>query len=106
MTTLQNKCKHYDKGYCMFKEKCNYYHPSINCTDNCDNKRQCQKRHRLKCKYGKGCYFLKNNICEYNHENQESTDVTLASNDGDSIQAHKVIMAEYKDSYDKETEKV
>ena len=84
------KCKYFDKGYCKYKDKCPYYHPTIDC-EQCENSTMCNKRHRSMCKYENICYFNKTNSCEYKHLD-ESSDVTMASTDNEQIQAHKVIL--------------
>ena len=88
----KKKCKFYNKGYCKHKENCKYYHPTNDCKI-CDNARTCRNRHRSICKYGNNCYHNKAKVCEYKHTGNDLTDVTMANNDDQQIQAHKVILA-------------
>ena len=94
MTTNEEpeKCYHYDKGYCKFKNKCPLYHPNEDCIKNCDEK-QCKFRHRRKCRNGENCFF-KSKSCEYVHVITDLNDVTLADGDNKTKKAHKVILAE------------
>ena len=82
------KCYYFNKGYCKFKNKCKYYHPTCDCQNKCENRKTCTKRHRRLCKYNDKCYFKQSNICEFLH-----IDVTLAAADNKQNEAHKVILA-------------
>ena len=62
-------CKHFDNGYCRFKEECRFLHLKENCeSDQCDLN-VCLKRHpkfckyfrRKKCKFGDECLFKHKN---------------------------------------------
>ena len=77
----QQKCYYYDKGYCKFKDKCEFYHPNIECTNQCKNRRKCRNRHKIECKYGNDCHFLKNTSCEYLHLIIDLPDITLNNED-------------------------
>ena len=62
-------CKHYDNGYCRFKEDCKFFHPKEVCeTDQCDFN-VCQKRHPKFCKFfrRKKCKFV--DQCLFKHKN-------------------------------------
>ena len=72
-------CKHYDNGYCRFKEECKFFHPSEVCeTDHCDLN-VCQKRHpkfcryfrRKKCKFGDQCLFKHTNASSKQREESD-----------------------------------
>ena len=67
--TKENVCKHYNVGYCKFKAKCMFLHP----TEECDNK--CKritylKRHRKVCKLRNYCKKKKN---EFKHDQKSDT---------------------------------
>ena len=58
-----DKCEHFDRGFCKYKDLCPKVHPNINCEGNCEDKRVCTKRHKVSCKNGsssewKSCEFL------------------------------------------------
>ena len=68
--TKENVCKHYNVGYCKYKAKCMFLHP----TEECDNK--CKritglKRHRKICNHGDYCKHKQK--CEFNHDQKSDT---------------------------------
>ena len=64
----QNKCAHFDRGYCKFGEKCKNKHPDKVCNNkDCFNE-NCDFRHPNSCKYGPRCKFYQRNVCLYSHE--------------------------------------
>ena len=99
----QRKCYHFNKGYCKFKEKCDYYHPTIDCIDKCQVV-TCKYRHRNVCTYGDNCYHHKKQKCEYLHDSNNLPEVTLACEDEDQNKAHKVILTAPSTNKDIENE--
>ena len=91
MTTSQQKCHYYIKGYCKQKDKCIFYHPKTDCEKEC-NENKCMKRHRKLCKYGNYCYFGNKGVGEYMHKVLIFTDVTMANEENEINEAHKVIL--------------
>ena len=60
------KCKYYNKGFCKYREECNYFHPKDVCQEvNCNNKK-CKKRHPKQCRYKDEC--RRRSLCMYSHE--------------------------------------
>ena len=61
----KNICKYFDYGYCRFKSKCKFFHPSENCERGFCDIKSCPKRHpscckffrRKKCKFDDECLF-------------------------------------------------
>ena len=73
------KCKYFNRGYCLNKEACENLHNDKVCDDlDCDEK-NCDKRHPNPCRFGPRCQFNRRKECLYLH-------VTLVSND-DAIEA-------------------
>ena len=66
-----NKCLHFDRGYCKFKDLCTKVHPNINFEGTCEDKRLCTKRHHILCKSGSSCEWTS---CEFlrNTEKQDN----------------------------------
>ena len=71
------KCRHHNRGYCKFKEHCNFFHSLIICplflTDGiCRNKR-CLQRHPKDCRYwtrkNEGC--IRQTDCKYLHNEKK-----------------------------------
>ena len=62
-------CKYYQYGFCKKKFNCNLKHVKEECnTNNCD-KKTCEKRHRIICKYFEKYGRCKFGFsCEYKHE--------------------------------------
>ena len=60
------KCIYYNLGYCKKKENCEYFHPSDDCRENCNNF-SCRKRHRKECRGGSECFYHSSGICEFKH---------------------------------------
>ena len=67
------KCYYYNRGYCKKKQNCTFWHPLIECTENCIGKNKCTKRYMKKCKYGRRCHHNKQNLCEYKHDPHHET---------------------------------
>ena len=64
------KCKHYNVGYCRYKETCKLSHPKEDCENqNCSDKK-CPNRHRRRCRFGKSC--RRKEICEFIHKPKDS----------------------------------
>ena len=60
------KFSYYDKWHRKkYKAKCIQRHPPLDCDGQCDDKITCIKRHRVQCKEGTTCIYLKTNSCEY-----------------------------------------
>ena len=60
------KCKHNDKGYCKFENKCRKTHAVNVCIEKkCD--KNCNSRHPIPCKYRSKCKFLAKKICAFSH---------------------------------------
>ena len=63
------KCKHYNVGYCRYKDDCKFKHPKEDCESKNCSFRKCPKRHRRNCWYGEkckrreGCEFIHNKKC-------------------------------------------
>ena len=73
------KCKYFNRGYCLNKEACENLHNDKVCDDlDCDEK-NCDKRHPNPGRFGPRCKFNRRKECLYLH-------VTLVSND-DAIEA-------------------
>ena len=87
----QHKCYHFNRGYCKFKDQCNYYHPTIDCRSKCKDI-TCKFRHQNACTYGDNCYHHKSQTCEYLHESNDLPEVTLACEDEEQNETHKVIL--------------
>ena len=68
------KCTYYDRGFCIFGEKCTNKHPDKVCDDPNCYEENCDKRHPNPCKFGIRCNFNRKQICLYSH-------VTFASDD-------------------------
>ena len=68
------KCTYYDRGFCIFGDKCNNKHPDKVCDDPNCSEENCDKRHPNPCKFGIRCNFNRKQICLYSH-------VTFASDD-------------------------
>ena len=67
----ERKCKYFNCGYCKYKDKCKFSHPSKVCENylegKCDGK-ECPDRHPKKCKWfssKSGCY--RNKDCDFWH---------------------------------------
>ena len=73
------KCEHYNRGYCRNGERCQEHHPDKVCPDsNCFDEK-CPHRHPNPCKFGRRCVFNKKKICCYSH-------VTLVSDDAKKME--------------------
>ena len=69
-----DKCEHFDRGFCKYKDLYLKVHPNINCEGNCEDKRVCTKRHKVSCKNGSSCEWRS---CEFLHNtNQQENDPT------------------------------
>ena len=65
-----SKCKHYNVGYCRYKETCKLSHPKEDCENqNCSDKK-CPNRHRRRCRFCKSC--RRKEICEFIHKPKDS----------------------------------
>ena len=53
-------CKHFQTGYCKFREHCRKHHVSELCDKANCNSKACKKRHPTICKY-----FTAHNVCRY-----------------------------------------
>jgi hypothetical protein len=62
------KCRYYNQGYCKKKSECTYIHPSEDCEDDCSDSK-CPFRHRKLCINGENCYYNRQDVCEYRHDN-------------------------------------
>ena len=47
----ENVCKYHNVGYCKYREKCMFFHPTEDCDKKCE-RNICIKRHSKTCKYG------------------------------------------------------
>ena len=96
------KCKYYNRGYCRNKSGCKYYHPTSDCQEQCSIK-DCRFRHRNECRYKQYCYHYRKGQCEFIHNSIDSSNVPLATDDNQKIDAHQDILAEqgpnYEDQY-------
>ena len=81
---LKMKCQYYNKGYCKHKDKFQYYHPTANCKNKCENQNNCMNRHQKLCRYGTKCYHNRDKECEFLH-------VTLATSDDQKAEANTVM---------------
>ena len=70
-----SKCYYYNRGYCKKKNNCLFFHPTMDCIENCPGKTICNKRHRKHCKYGNNCYHNRQQICEFKHDKINSTHI-------------------------------
>ena len=73
-----DKCEHFDRGFCKYKDLCPKVHPNINCDGNCEDKRVCTKRHKISCQNGSSCKWKS---CEFlhvtNNQENEQTEVKV-----------------------------
>ena len=58
-------CGYYDKGYCMYKDKCKYVHPKEVCQKSFCKGKKCFRRHPKSCRYKQHCRRGSN--CLYMH---------------------------------------
>ena len=69
MSSLQQKCRFQNEGFCKFREKCRFRHVKEICHNGQCEKRTCPRRHQRKCKF----FFLRDHckfgeFCEYSHD--------------------------------------
>ena len=64
---MTTKCFQFDKGYCKNKLDVHRGLPPLDCEGQCEDKIQCPRRHRVKCKNGNSCIYFKYNWCKYIH---------------------------------------
>ena len=64
---MTSKCPFFDKGFCKNKNKCTQKHPPQDCDGECEDLNTCPNRHRIECKNGMSCIFIKSNSCEFLH---------------------------------------
>ena len=62
------KCRYFNRGYCANRDNCTYVHNVEECQDECFDK-TCQLRHKIECRDGLECHFLKNGTCQFKHLN-------------------------------------
>ena len=73
------RCKYYNVGYCKYKVKCKFTHPTEVCNNNVGGKcedQKCLKRHPKICKWltgSSGC--RRNENCEFSHVTPVSDDI-------------------------------
>ena len=78
----QTKCRYFDKGFCKYKSRCKFFHPSLICSiyernGNCEE-RTCLDRHPETCKFWLKERCNRNEDCDFFHG-------TFASNDESSF---------------------
>ena len=61
------KCIHYNRGYCFKEESCPNKHPDKVHPDAHCFEEKCGFRHPNPCKFGKRCVFNFKKICFYSH---------------------------------------
>ena len=64
---MPSKCPFFDRGFCKKKNKCTEKHPPQDCDGECEDLNTCPNRHRIECKNGISCLFLKIKSCEFLH---------------------------------------
>ena len=62
------KCLHFDKGFCLFRNKYKYLHVNKVCPKKKCPKIHCKLRHPVPCKYKDKCKFIKKGDCAYSHD--------------------------------------
>ena len=76
-----NICKHNQRGFCKFGDRCRNRHRNEICGSEYCVIENCELRHPLKCRFfilNASCKFLEN--CAYTHEeSEEKSNVTLES---------------------------
>ena len=67
-----DKCEHFDRGFCRYKDHCPKVHTNINCEGDCEDKRVCTKRHRICCTNGSPCELKS---CEFLHTSNQQENI-------------------------------
>ena len=81
------KCKHFDRGFCKYKDLCAKVHPNEDCQGPCEDKRTCQKRHKIPCKNGPMCKWTS---CEFLHRKDEPETESAKIKSFDKIVQEKI----------------
>ena len=69
MDNSDNKCVHFNSGYCKFNVKgCKFFHPTEDCSEDSCIDKKCNKRHPRKCKFEENCRYNKKGKCSYKHQ--------------------------------------
>ena len=69
-------CKHFQSGYCKFRDHCRKHHETEHCqTKNCKSK-ACTKRHQKVCKF-----FTSYNVCKFGEQCSYKHSVTQEKSD-------------------------
>ena len=73
-------CPYFRVGYCKYKKHCKHFHPSENCSERKCRDKNCNKRHRKLCRFGRICIRIES--CEFLHEegNRSTTDTSEKDN--------------------------
>ena len=61
---VTERCRHFNSGYCKYKDRCRFFHNTKVCEGYCSNKK-CTKRHPKKCRFNEQCRRGTN--CLYKH---------------------------------------
>ena len=73
----KRKCRYFNRGFCKYGDKCNYYHASVTCQEYIEKgictKTLCSERHPKTCKHWardpQGC--RRHESCQYLHKDSE-----------------------------------
>ena len=58
-------CPYYRVGFCKFRSQCKHIHPTEDCWEQKCADKNCRKRHRKQCRFGKSCTRIE--TCEFLH---------------------------------------
>ena len=77
---MKVKCRHYNKGYCKYKEMgCKYLHLKDQCKAQKCRDKNCTYRHPSDCKLNFFCKFLKHSKCKFKHDTVFQSEVVETS---------------------------
>ena len=97
----KSKCKHYNVGYCKFKDGCKFEHPKEDCQSQKCSIKNCPKRHRRSCKFGLKC--KRSETCEFVHTDQDNnSDISILKTQVDSLKNTVAEMSDKISNLEKE----
>ena len=85
-------CKHFNKGYCQFKEGCSLFHSKVICSNDSCRDKSCRKRHPKQCRYKDLC--RRRTICLYSHKELPITELQKVISENENIKKEIKVMKE------------
>ena len=79
-------CPYYMVGFCKFRSHCKHIHPTEDCGERKCGDKNCMKRHRKQCRFGKNCTRIE--TCEFLHQTKirENTETLKLETQQKSLQ--------------------